>query len=134
MVSERPERLSEPEHEQARARPISRQETLLGFALLGPPISWAIQLALSYGLVYRAQRWQSKAPLYLVAVLAALPAIFAIVVGLRCLLRRAPSTGSEPVERQRFMAACACLAGAFFFLAVLAQGVPVLMLGLEDRP
>jgi hypothetical protein len=133
MVSKRPERLSEHEHQKAQARPISGAETRLGVALLGPPVSWAIHLALNYGLVYPAQRWQTKGPLHVVTALATLPAVFAIIVGLRNLRRPRPAGASEQVERVRFMAACACIAGVFFLLAVLAQSVPLFMLDLERR-
>jgi hypothetical protein len=136
MVTEkRPRELSEPELREAAPRRISGEEKLLALALLGPPMSWAAHLTLSYGFVYPAERWQSKTPLYLLSAFAAVPAVLAVVVGLRGLrrARAAPALDEAQRERVRFMSACACLAGAFFLVAVLAQTVPVLILALGSR-
>ena len=135
VTEERPVELSERELHEAAPRRISGQEMLLALALLSPPISWAAHLLLSYGFVYPAERWQSKTPLYLISVFAAVPAVLAVFVGLRGLrrARAAPAQNGAQRERVRFMSACACLAGAFFLVAILAQTVPVLILALGSR-
>jgi hypothetical protein len=136
MVTEkRPRELSERELREAAPRRVSGEELLLALALLSPPLSWAAHLVLSYAFVYPAERWQSKTPLYLISALAAVPAVLAVLMGLRGLrrARAAPAEDRTQRERVRFMSVCACLAGAFFLLAILAQTAPVLILALRSR-
>lgn len=131
MVKHRPSHLDEQELRQAAPAPLSLEETLLSFGLLAAPVAWALHLAVSYGLVSPAERWQSKAPLHFVSLFAVVLASFSVVVGLWG-LRRARSAAGDPAlrDRTRFMATCACLAGGFFLLAIVAQSVPVFMLAL----
>jgi hypothetical protein len=135
MVSKKPKLLSEPELKEAAPQPIERAEVWLPLALLAPPIVWSLSFGLSYGLVYPAQRWQTKAGIHLVLLLTALLCLASIGLGWKLL--RAPqltaSSDSEQRERTRFLAICACALGAFFLLATLAQTVPVLLLSLEAR-
>lgn len=135
MVNRRPSRLDEGELQKAAPPSVSAEEVWLTVGLLAAPLAWALHLALSYGLVYPAQRWASKAPLYVTSFLAALPAALSIIAGIRG-LRHSPGgtgTGDAARERARFLSACACALGVFFLLAILAQSVPVLMLSLGAR-
>ena len=134
-MKQRPEGLSETEHRLAQPQAISGDEVRLSFAVLGPPLSWALHLALSYGLVYPALRWQTKLPLYVVSVICALPALLAGLTGLWALRRSGvpPELDEGQRQRTRFLAICACVAAAFFLLAMLAHDVPVFVLSLEAR-
>lgn len=134
MVKERPSRLDEGEHQQVAPAPLSLEETLLSAGLIAAPIAWALHLVVSYGLIYPAERWQSKTPLHLTSLLSLLPALFSIAVGLWG-LRRARRADGDPAQRARarFMAICSCLGGGFFVLAIVAQSVPVFMLALGSH-
>jgi hypothetical protein len=135
MVNDAPERESEAEHRLALPQPLSRDEVGLTFALLGAPVSWALHLALSYGLVYPAARWQTKLPLYAVSLFCASPALLAGLTGLLALRRAAARHMADEArrERTRFVAICACAASGFFLLGMLAHDVPVFILSLEAR-
>jgi hypothetical protein len=125
--------LDEKELREAAPAPLSLDETLLGAGLVTAPIAWALHLTLSYGLVYPAEPWQTKAPFHLTSLLAVVLALFSVVVGAWGLRRARLAAASDPTlsERTRFLATCACLAGAFFLLAIAAQCLPVFMLPLE---
>jgi hypothetical protein len=135
MVKERPSRLDEGEHRQAAPAPLSLEEALLSAGLVAAPIAWALHLVVSYGLIYPAERWQSKTPLHLTSLLSLLPALFSILVGLWGLRRARRAAQGDPAqrERMRFMAICSCLGGGFFVLAIIAQSVPVFMLALGSH-
>jgi hypothetical protein len=136
MVSRRHPNLSDQELQQAAPHRIKTEDALLCSGLLLAPIAWAVHFALSYGLVYPAARWQSKASLHLVALAAGLFALASIALGWRGLRnsRRGSAVDEAQRDRTRFLASCACLAGAFFLIAILAQTVPVAMLSLGGRP
>lgn len=126
----------EAELRQAAPRPFVRENLLLGLGLLLAPVAWAVHFALSYGLVYPAERWQSKAALHWVALLAALLCLSSVGLGWRG-LRHSHLGGAMNAaerERSRFLSAGACVAGIFFLLAVAAQCVPAFMLELGRRP
>lgn len=133
MVSERPKRLSEQEHRAAAPEPIDRHEIWLPLAVLAAPVVWSLHFALSYGLVYPAMRWQSKAVLHLVSLLSVIVCVACIGLGWRGLRRLEPHDATNQDERARFLAVSACALGAFFVLASLAQVVPALVLSLEAR-
>lgn len=108
---------------------------MLGAGVLAAPLGWALQLTLNYGLTYPAYDWQSKLPLHLVSLAAALSAVFSFGVGWHGLWRSRLGAAVDAAERERvrFMSVMACGAGAFFLLAVLAQSVPAVMLALGVR-
>jgi hypothetical protein len=136
MANHRPSRLSEPELRQAAPHPLALEDVLLCASVLLAPLAWALHFAISYGLVYPAERWQSKAPLHWLALAAALACLGSIVLGWRGLQRsqRGPMLDNAQRERTRFLATCGCLAGCFFLLAVAAQSVPALLLPLRGHP
>lgn len=135
MVNDRPERLSKQEHRAAAPRPLRGHELWLPLAMLAAPGAWALHFALSYGLVYPAQRWQSKTALHVVSLLSVASCVACIALGWRGLRR--VGLGGVPdgkhSERTRFLAVSTCVLGAFFLLASLAQLVPELLLSLEAR-
>jgi len=133
MVSSR---LSNAEKEQAAPHPISRDEVLSSVAVLAPPVSWALNLSVSYGLVYPAADAQSKVVLYAVQTLAMLLSLAAVVLGFRGLGRvRGDNAMSEGERgRVRFLSICGCVAGGFFILAIAAQTIVVLLLPLTGHP
>jgi hypothetical protein len=132
MVKTRSKFLSEGELEAAAPPRHSREELLLGIALLTPPLAWSLHLALCYGLVYPAFDWQSKAAIYVVALLAAGLSLASAGLGFRALTKLSVegTTDTAQGERRRFLAICACAGGIFFLLAVIAQSVPAVMLPL----
>jgi hypothetical protein len=108
------------------------EEAVLAIGLVAAPLAWALHLTLSYGLIYPAERWQSKAALFLTSALAVVLALGSLAVG-RWGLRRVAGGGfADPAQRDRtrFLATCACLGGAFFLLGIAAQSVPLFMLAL----
>lgn len=134
-MNREPSRLSEPELQKAAPHPLTGDELMVGGALLSAPIGWALHLALSYGLLYPAERWHAKAALYAVSVLLALPALGSLLLGSRCLRRSRADASVAPLhaERTRFIGLCACGAGVFFLLAIIAATLPVVLLPLR-RP
>lgn len=135
MVTSRPERLDREELRKAAPAPLNWHKLLLAFGLLLPPITWSLHLTLSYGLTYPAKDAGSKAMLIVVSLASALCSLSGGALGLRE-LRRGADAEAAPAERERarFLALTACGAGLFFFLATLAQSVPMLMLRLGGRP
>jgi hypothetical protein len=135
MVEHRPPCLDDEELRQAAPAPLSLENALLSTGLLAAPVAWALHLAVSYGLLYPAERWQSKACLHLTSLLAAVLASFSVGVGWWGLRRSRAGAAMDQArrERTRFMATCACLAGGLFLLGIFAQWLPVFMLALE-RP
>jgi len=133
MVEHRPSRLDQGELRRAAPAPLTLEETLLGAGLVSAPIAWALHLVLSYGFVYPAERWGSKAPFHLTSLLAILLASFSVVVGAWGLRRARSGASVDPAlsERTRFLARCACLAGGFFLLAIVAQSLPAFLLPLK---
>jgi hypothetical protein len=109
---------------------------LLGAGVLLAPIGWSVHFALSYGLVYPAFDWQSKASLHAVSVVAALLALGSFALGWRGLRRSSLGASVDSAQRDRvhFLASLACGAGLFFLLAVIAQSIPTLMLPLRGHP
>jgi len=126
----------ETELREAAPQPFAREDVRLCVGLLLAPIAWAVHFALSYGLVYPAERWQSKAALHAVALVAALLCLTSLALGLRGLRRSHLGAARNAAQRERslFLAVGACLAGVFFVLAVAAQSVPAFMLELGRRP
>jgi hypothetical protein len=136
MVKHPPSRLSEPELRQAAPQPLARDELWLCGGFLTAPLAWALHFVLSYGLVYPAERWQSKAVLHCVALAAALACGSCILLGWIGLRRSRDKAfvDSAQRDRTRFLSMGACLLGAFFLLAIAAQSIVVGVLSLEGHP
>lgn len=132
MVSNKPSKLDEAELRRAAPQPVLAEEVWLGASVLAAPMAWSLHLVLNYGLIYPAERWQSKAALYAVSLLGALAALLSVLLGRRSLLRARRGAGGQDAqhERSRFLAICACAVGVFFLLAIIAQTVPAVMLPL----
>jgi hypothetical protein len=112
---ERPEHLREP-----------RGIAALYFALLGPPIAWALGLNAQYSLVRVACASASNLPLHLVNVVTLSLALGAGVVAWREWRnsgRGWPDERGGTIPRSRFMAVMGLLSSALFALAILAQWV-----------
>jgi hypothetical protein len=131
-MNHRPSHLDEAELRKAAPAATSGEETLLGVGLLAAPIAWALHLTVSYGLIYPAERWHSKAALFLTSGLAVALALGSVAIGAWGLRRAAVAAFADPAERERtrFLAACACLSGGFFLLGIAAQSLPSFMLAL----
>jgi len=125
-------RVSERELTAAAPRRPSAEEMLLGAAVLLPPVAWSLDLAVCYGLVYPAFDWQSKVSIYAVSALAGSLSVCGAALGLRAFLRASRDRTDESArsDRVRFLAICAFAGGVLFFLAIVAQSVPALMLPL----
>jgi hypothetical protein len=136
MVNAGRPRVSETELRQVAPHRIAVKDSFLAAAVLIAPCSWALHLALSYGLIYPAVDWQSKAALHLVGAASALLCMLSIALGVQGLRRAHLGTALDASERERmrFLATCACLSGALFLLATAALAVPVVMLSLRGRP
>jgi hypothetical protein len=136
MANHPPSGLSEPELRQASAHPVAVEDVLLSASVLMAPLGWALHFAVSYGLIYPAEDWQSKAALHWVTFAATLACTGSIALGWRSLRRShlGPMLDNAQRERTRFLATCGCLAGLFFLLAVAAQSVPAVMLPLRGHP
>ena len=135
MVGRKPRCLSDSEQQKAAPRPVRYEEVLLNTALLVPPIAWSIHLALTYGLVYPAQDWQSKSALHAVTLASFALSMGSVAVGAWAFRpQRRGRVEAARRARQRFLALAACLSGIFFCLATLAQSVPLLMLPLGAGP
>jgi hypothetical protein len=132
MVSNKPSKLDERELREAAPHPVLAEELWLGASALTAPMAWALHLVLNYGMIYPAERWQSKAVLYGVSLVGVLAALVSLLLGRRRLHRAQRAHDGEETQRERslFLAICACAVGVFFLLAIIAQTVPAVMLPL----
>jgi hypothetical protein len=136
MVKHRPARLSEPELRAAATQPLTLEELLLGAGCVLPPLAWALQFALSYGLVYPALHAQSKSALHGVAVAAAVVCAAGSALGWRGVRRSRLGSFIDAAQRDRtyFMGVSACVLGGFFVLAIAAQSAATGVLSLGGHP
>lgn len=97
-------------------------------ALFAGPLAGAIDLGLSYVLVYRAAASGSKLSLHVVTALAAALAAVGIVMSWRVLKKR-----ETVIEADRFLGVCGVALNAFFLLLVVVGfGIPKLVLHPTD--
>jgi hypothetical protein len=97
-------------------------------ALFAGPLAAAIDLGLSYVLVYRARASGSELSLDLGTVFAAALSAIGIVLSRRVLEKR-----EAVLESDRFLGVCGVALNAFFLLLVLAGfGVPKIVLHPTD--
>src|SRR3954464_6738521 len=99
------------------------RRSVLGFALLGAPIAWAIQLTSSYAIEEAACSTAAGEPpvlgsptaiLWGISIGAFVVAGLAEIAGLVSWLQARSSDGPEPATRVAFLAAAGSLAGVIF--------------------
>jgi len=104
---------------------------LLWIGPLLPPVGWFAYLLVNYMLVPRACTTGTALPLYVTTLVALLTAAGAGVVAWRVwqdVEPKWPDEASGVIPRSRFLAVLGFLSGGLFFLVILAQGIPTLML------
>lgn len=104
----------------------------LWYAILGGPAAWTAHLLVSYGFVYVACGTGWIFLLYLTTLVAATMALGAGVVAWR--IWRPSHHGEQAlrlrsVARQGFMGFLGLLMSILFFVIILVEGVPPLVLG-----
>ncbi len=110
--------------------PLARDVVLVGAALL-PPAAWALGLLLDYGLVYPAAHAGSKVSLWAVSAITGVLALAALPIALSAGKRDASAEhGPAETIRVRVLVTAACVLSAFFFVAIVAQAIPVFCLEL----
>jgi hypothetical protein len=119
---------------QASSPKVSRLDAVLVAAFLTPPSAWAVNLSLAYGLVYPAARAESKGWLWASAIVCgALTALAGIVAYAVFRGTRSTPMPESAHIHTRALTAAACAASVFFLLAIVAQTIPLVGLGLHDR-
>lgn len=116
--------------EQTRARPSDVSEGALWLGLLGGPLAWLGQLALSYPLVPLSCATEWGAIFHLVSLVAALAAVAAGTVAWQTWQQARAEGAATNAEagRQRFMALVGVLSSGLFLATIVAQWLPVLFL------
>lgn len=109
-----------------------RREALLWVVVFAGPVLWIIHLALIYPLVPLAcnMGWGDW-PFHLATVLTGLGTLGAVVLAWRLLSSRsaAPAVPDGALQqRQRFMAFVGVVLSMLFFIVIIAEGFPVLLL------
>jgi hypothetical protein len=105
----------------------------LWFGLLGAPVAWAVHFAACYSLIgvacaagwdsYTLLGLNSVTALVLLSILVALPIAIASAIVARRAERRAASQPEVVAERDAYLGRAGMLAGAFFSLALLFEGL-----------
>lgn len=110
-------------------------ERALGFGLLGGPLAWLLQLAVSYPLVPLVCVVGWDMVFHLVTLVTALLALAAGTVAWQSWqwVREEPHDGVTRDARKRFMALSGVLFSVLFFVIILAQWLPVFFLSSCDR-
>jgi hypothetical protein len=118
----------------ARSEKVSRTDAVLVAAFLTPPAAWALNLSLAYALVFPAAQAESKAALWVSALVCGALTILAALVATAAYLGTLGTSLPEGARSHtRALAAAACVASVFFLLAIVAQTIPLGTLGLHDR-
>jgi hypothetical protein len=112
---------------QPPASPAYVSENALWIGLLGGPLAWLVQLAVSYPLVPLSCAIEWGAIFHLITLITALAAIAAGSTAWQAWQRApAPSGPTDTrLARQRFMALSGVLTSALFLATILAQWLPV---------
>lgn len=104
---------------------------LLWIGMLAPPLAWALHLQTSYSLAYFLCDTGWEFTLHVVGAVSLSIVIVAGVIAWRSWRLAGPTweaRGGRPVDRSRFMAASGVLLSVFFFLTVVAQWIPTLLI------
>lgn len=119
----------------ARSPKVSRADAALVAVFLTPPSAWSLNLGLAYALIYPAARIESKEWLWVSAIVCGALTVLAALVASGILLhgmRGTPVPESARIHT-RALAAGTCASSVFFLLAIVAQSIPLVGLGLHDR-
>lgn len=103
----------------------------LWFAVLGPPVLWAVRFGASYALLPHACASGDVRPLYALTVATLLAVAAAGVAGWVQWRRLAPGARGEvgaPEARARFMAVVGVLGSALFFAVVVLEGLALVFI------
>lgn len=108
-----------------------RGTALLWFGVLIGPIAWAVRLQASYSLVSAACAAESHLRFHLITGVTALFALAGALVAWWCM--RALGEGSMAASgaggRSRFMAVGGIVISIWFFVQILVEGMPALIVG-----
>ena len=108
------------------------RDTVLWTCLLLPPVIWFLAMETNFALTPWACAFGWKLAMLLVSVIAlAITALLSFVAWSqwRSLGREFPGDAGGAVPRARTMAILGGLIAAMSFLVILAQGIPVIMMG-----
>ncbi len=104
----------------------------LWFAVLSGPITWALDLGISYALVKWACGNRMQLVLHLISVVAILVIAFGAFVAWRC-RERVPEAstldGGSSADRSRFMAVLGLALNLLFFVVIVATAIPRFVIG-----
>jgi len=117
--------------EKAQAPAVSRRDAVLVASALTPPLAWAAALMLNYSLVYPSLSRGNKGLLWAVTGVAEALVILAALFGAYT-LRTGLHVGAEARPRTQTLAVTICSLSLVFALAIAAQAVPILLLGLRE--
>jgi hypothetical protein len=99
--------------------------------LLAGPVAWALHLQTSYSITPFFHGTGSTLALYLVTLAALVIAAAGGLISWRNWQRAGaawPSGEGGVIARSRFMAVSGMIVSAYFFVTILAQAVPIMML------
>jgi len=108
---------------------------ILAFAVLGPPLAWAVQLVSGYAVEEAAcSTGTGDSPvlanpgslLWGISIGAVAVACLAGIAGFASWIRARPESESEPAGRIAFLGAAGALAGFVFLLAIVLSAVAFL--------
>jgi hypothetical protein len=117
--------------EAAQAPALSRRDALLVASALTPPAAWSLALLLNYALVYPAARLGDKGLLWAVTAGTETLVVIAGLIGAHT-LRTVVNVDAGARPRTRAMAITTCSLSALFAIAIAAQIVPIVYLGLRE--
>jgi hypothetical protein len=111
---------------------VTLRGSILAFAVLGPPLAWAVQLVSGYAVEEAACSTATRdapalanpgALLWGISIGAFAVACLAGVAGLASWTRARPDSESEPAGRIAFLGAAGALAALVFLLAIVLSAV-----------
>lgn len=108
------------------------RDTVLWMCLLAPPVIWFLAMETNFALTPWACAFGWKLAMLIVCVVAlAITASLSFIAWSqwRALGREFPGDAGGAIPRARIMAILGGSIAAFAFLVILAQGIPVVMMG-----